>query len=141
MVKKVNIGIIGGSGYTGLELLKILCRHQYSDISFITSRSNSGKKVEEILPSIRDVKFSSLIFKAGPLEEDYKNTDIIFLCLPPHSSMDYIKKMGMAANFKIIDIGSDFRKYYKFGAGFKMMCATVWFGYYFYSLVRILTAK
>ena len=46
MKEKINIGIIGGSGYTGLELVKILKKHKYSNISFLTSRTYKNKKYE-----------------------------------------------------------------------------------------------
>ena len=48
MNKKINIGIVGGSGHTGFELAKILSRHKYSSISFITSRTYKGKDLSEV---------------------------------------------------------------------------------------------
>jgi len=109
MVEEVNIGIIGGSGYTGMELVNILGRHKHAVIKFITSRSSDGKKVNDIQPSLQNSRFGDLVFKAVPEGDDYRGIDILFLCLPPQGSMDYVKKMGGKTGFRIIDIGSDFR--------------------------------
>lgn len=51
MKEKINIGIIGGSGYTGLELVKILKNHKYSNIAFLTSRTYKNKEIGKIFPS------------------------------------------------------------------------------------------
>ncbi len=109
MKEKINIGIIGGSGYTGLELVKILKNHKYSNISFLTSRTYKNKSVGEVFPSILDDGENSLVFKETALKNDYENIDLLFLCLPPHSSMEHIKNNIDNKDLKIIDIGSDFR--------------------------------
>ena len=109
MDSKINIGIVGGSGYTGFELAKILSRHKYSNISFITSRTYKGKDLSEVFPSFQQEEGSSLIFTDMSSDRDISNTDIVFLCLPPHSSMEYIKNINSIADLRIIDIGSDFR--------------------------------
>lgn len=109
MKEKINIGIIGGSGYTGLELVKILKKHKYSNISFLTSRTYKNKSIAEVFPSILDDGKNSLVFKGEASKSDYENIDLLFLCLPPHSSMEHIKNNIHNKNLKIIDIGSDFR--------------------------------
>jgi len=109
MDSKINIGIVGGSGYTGFELLKILGRHKYSNIIFITSRTYKGKDLSEVFPSFQQEEGSNLIFTDMPSDKDFSDTDIIFLCLPPHNSMKYIKNINSTADLRIIDIGSDFR--------------------------------
>ena len=63
MKEKINIGIIGGSGYTGLELVKILKNHKYSNIAFLTSRTYKNKEMGKIFPSIQEEKESGLVFK------------------------------------------------------------------------------
>jgi len=109
MKEKINIGIIGGSGYTGLELVKILKNHKYSNISFLTSRTYKNKSVDEVFPSMQDHDENSLVFKETALKTDYENIDLLYLCLPPHSSMEHIKNNISNKSLKIIDIGSDFR--------------------------------
>lgn len=109
MKEKINIGIIGGSGYTGLELVKILKNHKYANIDFLTSRTYKNKSVGEVFPSMLDDGENSLVFKETALKKDYENIDILFLCLPPHSSMEHVKDNIDNKKLKIIDIGSDFR--------------------------------
>jgi N-acetyl-gamma-glutamyl-phosphate reductase len=109
MEKIIDIGIIGGSGYTGMELLKILGRHKYSNICFITSRSREGKKISELYPAFKGEKYSGLMFTAGPDTAGHADMDVLFLCLPPHRSMEYVEKIGRLQKTMIIDIGSDFR--------------------------------
>jgi N-acetyl-gamma-glutamyl-phosphate reductase len=109
MEKKINIGIAGGSGYTGLELVKILSCHKYSNINFITSRSNDGKIIGDLYPALKNTKYGNLAFTGTATEMDYAGIDILFLCLPPHKSMEYIKNIGHLGDIKIIDVGSDFR--------------------------------
>ena len=109
MKEKINIGIIGGSGYTGLELVKLLKNHKYSNISFLTSRTYKNKSVGEVFPSIQNDNKNGLIFKETALKNDYENIDLLYLCLPPHSSMEHIKNNIDNKSLKIIDIGSDFR--------------------------------
>ena len=109
MNEKINIGIIGGSGYTGLELVKILKNHKYSNISFLTSRTYKNKEVSKVFPSIQEKKENGLIFKEEASKSDYENIDLLFLCLPPYNSMEHVHNAEEYKNFKIIDIGSDFR--------------------------------
>jgi len=109
MDNKINIGIVGGSGYTGFELLKILARHRHSNIAFITSRTYKGKDLSIVFPSFQQEEGSGLVFSDMPSYKDLVDTDIVFLCLPPHSSMEYIRSIDPRADIKIIDIGSDFR--------------------------------
>jgi N-acetyl-gamma-glutamyl-phosphate reductase len=109
MEKKIDIGIVGGSGYTGVELLKILGHHKYSNICFMTSRSREGKRIGELYPALKDEKYGSLAFTAGPSAADHAAMDVLFLCLPPHSSMEYLAEIGRLKKTAIIDIGSDFR--------------------------------
>lgn len=109
MKKKIKIGIIGGSGYTGLELVKILSGHKYSEIVLITSRSNDGKQLGDIYPALKGTKYGNLSYTGSLSSKDCSGIDVLFLCLPPHKSMEYVKKIGQFGDMKIIDIGSDFR--------------------------------
>jgi N-acetyl-gamma-glutamyl-phosphate reductase len=109
MKKIIKAGIIGGSGFTGLELIKILSRHNHVKISFATSRTYKNLAVSEVFSSYYDKDDEKLIFIEKPDERDLKETDIIFLCLPPHKSMEYLMSVSNYINSKIIDVGSDFR--------------------------------
>lgn len=109
MDKKIKVGIIGGSGFTGLELLKLLTKHKYTEVIFITSRTFKNKKVNDIFPSYKSYKGKELLYVDKPVKEDLKEIDILFLCLPPLKSMEFLSGISGEYDFKIIDIGSDFR--------------------------------
>jgi len=105
----IKAGIIGGSGFTGLELVKILSRHKYVDIGFVTSRTYKNLDICEVFPAFNDKKDTRLTFIGDVKEGDLKDIDIIFLCLPPFGSMEYLKGISGDYDFKVIDLGSDFR--------------------------------
>lgn len=95
-----DVYIIGGSGYTGGELLRILGTHPKVDGIRISSRQHQGKKVGELHPNITlDIKF-----------EDYDNkkandADFVFTCTPHTKAMEYAKGLDT----KIVDLSADFR--------------------------------
>jgi N-acetyl-gamma-glutamyl-phosphate reductase len=100
---KIKAGIIGGAGYTGGELIRLLIRHPYTSVSFIYSRSNAGKPVSSVHQDLlgeTDLEFSS------ELKDD---ADVIFLCLGHGESEKFLEKNKMAARIKIIDLSNDFR--------------------------------
>lgn len=104
MKKKVSVGIIGGSGYAGGELLRLLLEHRFSEIKFITSKSFKGYSISSVHPNLRgliDLRFISV-------EDISEKVDLIFISLPNGASMDYIDKISPFAD-KIIDLGADFR--------------------------------
>ncbi|MDD5621658.1 MAG: N-acetyl-gamma-glutamyl-phosphate reductase [Actinomycetota bacterium] len=109
MKNKIKAGIIGGSGFTGLELVKILSRHKYVDISFATSRKYKNLSVCEVFPAFNDKKDKKITFIEEAKEGDLEGIDIMFLCLPPFESMEYLKGISGDFSFKVIDLGSDFR--------------------------------
>jgi N-acetyl-gamma-glutamyl-phosphate reductase len=112
---KIEASVIGASGYSGLELLKLLNNHTYVDIGIATSGTYGGQAVSDVFPSFKSNKKNG---KAGGLhfvpvtglnEESFYSSDVVFLCLPALASMEFVNKYLL--NFKgvIIDIGSDFR--------------------------------
>jgi N-acetyl-gamma-glutamyl-phosphate reductase len=106
----IKVSVIGGAGYTGYELLKILGKHKYAQPVLVTSNTNKGKKIIDVFPSLQSYG-SDFEFKST---ESLKNSnlqqsDVVFLCLPPFESMDFAGKYLKTFNGCIIDIGSDFR--------------------------------
>ena len=101
----LNIGIVGGTGYTGVELLRLLSRHPSARIRAITSRKEAGMPVAEMFPSLRkavDLAFST------PEEAGLDKCDVVFFATPHGVAME----MGPAlvkAGVKIIDLAADFR--------------------------------
>ncbi|HUM98739.1 MAG TPA: N-acetyl-gamma-glutamyl-phosphate reductase [Chitinophagaceae bacterium] len=99
----INTGIIGGAGYTGGELIRLLLIHPGVNISFIHSRSNAGQPVSSVhqdLSGETDLKFS---------DEINNEVDVIFLCLGHGESKKFLEQNNIADSVKIIDLANDFR--------------------------------
>jgi N-acetyl-gamma-glutamyl-phosphate reductase len=99
----IKTGIVGGAGYTGGELLRILLRHPQCEISFILSRSQKGRLVSDIHPDLigeTDLSFSS---------EINEKTDIVFLCMGHNESKKFLNEIKIPNHIKIIDLSQDFR--------------------------------
>ncbi|GAB3010099.1 N-acetyl-gamma-glutamyl-phosphate reductase [Niabella terrae] len=99
----VKVGIIGGAGYTGGELIRILINHPQTTISFIHSRSNAGKFVYEVHKDLlgdTDLKFTDRI------EQDI---ECLFLCLGHGESTKFLQENVIAESITIIDLANDFR--------------------------------
>ena len=99
----VNIGIIGGAGYTGGELIRILLNHPEAKISFVHSKSNFGKKIYEVHTDL--IGETQLIFS----EINYNKVDLIFLCMGHGRSKEFVLKESIPNHIKIIDLSHDFR--------------------------------
>jgi len=112
METKLKSAVIGGSGFTGLELLKILNNHPLAGVSYTTSRTYEGMRVSEVFPSYYDKngneKLKFTVIEKIPKDE-LARMDIIFLCLPPLRSMEFVSNYLLDFKGKIVDIGSDFR--------------------------------
>lgn len=99
----IKAGIIGGAGYTGGELIRILINHPNVEIVFIHSRSNAGKFVYEIHKDLigdTTLKFSSDIIQ---------DIDCLYLCLGHGDSSKFLQENTIAPHIKIIDLANDFR--------------------------------
>jgi len=106
MVSAISAAIIGASGYTGLELLRILKGHPHVKITAITSRQFKGKPVAEIFPSLRGF-YDGLVF-SGPSGSPARKADVAFCCLPHGASMEIVSTFVKAGK-KVIDLSADFR--------------------------------
>jgi N-acetyl-gamma-glutamyl-phosphate reductase len=98
----IKVGIYGATGYTGLELVRLLQRHPAAEITFVTSQSQSGKTLREVFPAA-----PALPLVAGedtPLER----ADVVFLCLP-HAAAAETAVVALAAGKRVIDLSADFR--------------------------------
>lgn len=99
----IKAGIIGGSGYTGGELTRILLNHPKVSIDFIYSTTRAGKKVSDAHPDLlgtTDIKFTG---------EVNLQVDVVFLCLGHGNSTAFLNQHQFSANTKIIDLSNDFR--------------------------------
>ncbi len=101
---KINIGILGGAGYTGGELLRILLNHPQVNITFVNSKSQAGKPVHSThgdLLGETDLCFSS--------EMSFDEVQAIFLCSGHNESRKFLTENTLPENLKIIDLSTDFR--------------------------------
>nr|WP_321221974.1 N-acetyl-gamma-glutamyl-phosphate reductase [uncultured Psychroserpens sp.] len=102
-MKKLEIGIIGGAGYTAGELIRLLLNHPKANIHFIYSTSNAGNKVYKVhqdLIGSTDLEFTN---------EINAEVDVLFLCLGHGNSKAFLEKNSFSAETKIIDLSNDFR--------------------------------
>ena len=101
----IKIGIIGGTGYTGVELLRLLAAHPEADLRVITSRSEAGKKVAELFSSLRG--HVDLAFTA-PETKSLAGCDVVFSATPNGVAMTHAREL-LKAGVKLIDLAADFR--------------------------------
>lgn len=103
MASKLKVGIIGGAGYTGGELIRLLTNHPNAEVSFIHSKSNARNpvyKVHQDLIGETDLTFT------GELSDD---VDILFLCLGHGDSKKFLSENNISDKIKVIDLANDFR--------------------------------
>lgn len=101
----IKVGIVGGTGYTGVELLRILSTHPEVKIQAVTSRKEDGIRVADMFPSLRgrvDIAFSS------PEKTKLTDCDVVFFATPHGVAMAQAPEL-VAAGVKIIDLAADFR--------------------------------
>ena len=102
-MQKVNIGIVGGAGYTGGELLRVLLRHPNAHISFVHSTSSAGELVSKVhadLVGDTQLKFTNTLDQ---------NIDVLFLCVGHGDANKFLTANEIKASIKIIDLSQDFR--------------------------------
>lgn len=102
----VKIGIVGGTGYTGVELLRILAMHPQAQVRAITSRGDAGTRVVDMFASLRG-HYDGLVFTA-PDATDLKSCDVVFFATPHGVAMAQARGL-VDAGVKIIDLAADFR--------------------------------
>jgi N-acetyl-gamma-glutamyl-phosphate reductase len=103
----VRAGIIGGAGYTGGELIRLLIHHPYVSVSFIHSRSNAGKPVSTIHQDL--IGETKLKFTDDTSALGDGGIDVLFLCLGHGESKTFLSETRIDVKIKIIDLASDFR--------------------------------
>ncbi len=101
----IKVGIVGGTGYTGVELLRILAAHPDVELTAITSRKEDGMPVADMFPSLRG--HVSLAFSA-PEKARLDQCDVVFFATPHGVAMAQAREL-LAAGVKVIDLAADFR--------------------------------
>jgi N-acetyl-gamma-glutamyl-phosphate reductase len=103
VMKKIKAGIIGGAGYTGGEVLRLLLLHPSVEIGFVHSRSNAGKAVSQLHQDL--IGLSNLYFT----ESIDTAVDVLFLCLGHGESRQLLEELSLPDHLRIIDLTNDFR--------------------------------
>ena len=101
----IKVGIAGASGYTGLELIRLLANHPEVELSVLTSETYKEKSIADVFPSLNgiiDINLQSLDV------EILKSCDVIFLALPHTIGMDILPEL-LKSNCKVIDLSADYR--------------------------------
>lgn len=101
----IEVGIVGGTGYTGVELLRLLARHPEARPRVITSRGNAGTRVDELFPSLRGEVVLSF---SEPDLERLAACDLVFFATPNGTAMQMVPDL-LARDTRVIDLGADFR--------------------------------
>jgi N-acetyl-gamma-glutamyl-phosphate reductase len=109
MTKKATIGILGASGYTGAELVRLLLRHPRVEISLLTADRRAGLEMREVFPHFAPYELPKLVSLEG---FDWKTAglDLVFCALPHGTTQTVIKKLlSDAPETKVVDLSADFR--------------------------------
>ncbi len=103
--QKIKIGIVGGTGYTGVELLRLLAIHPNAELACITSRGEAGMRVSDMFPSLRG--YVALTF-TDPVQADLQSCDVVFFATPNGIAMQQTRGL-LDAGVRVIDLAADFR--------------------------------
>ena len=104
-MKRIKVGVVGGTGYTGVELLRLIARHPGVEIAAITSRKDAGTAVSDMFPSLRG--HVGLAF-SDPAQTDLTACDLVFFATPHGVAMADAQRL-VDAGARLIDLAADFR--------------------------------
>ncbi len=104
MEQALRVCVFGATGYTGIELLRILATHPRVKITSATSRSHAGRDVGDVIPTLRGTRINCLTLT----EEPEKDFELAFLCLPHEGAMDIVPKL-LKEGKKVIDLSGAYR--------------------------------
>lgn len=105
MAAMIRVGIVGGTGYTGVELLRLLVAHPAVDLAVITSRGEKGIKVSDLFPNLRGRVELAFV---EPEDSILKRCDVVFFATPNGTAMKSVPVL-LEAGVKVIDLAADFR--------------------------------
>lgn len=108
----VKIGILGASGYTGAELLRLLAQHPKAEISVLTADRSAGKSIGAIYPQFSFGQFSSSLPKLvrnGDVSDWASEADVVFCCLPHATTQKIIASLPLNDGLRVVDLSADFR--------------------------------
>ncbi len=101
----LKVGVVGGTGYTGVELLRLLAVHPEVEMSAITSRGEEGRRVDDLYPNLRG--HLDLVFTA-PDRSNLEDCDLVFFATPNAVAMHQVPKL-LERGVRVVDLSADFR--------------------------------
>lgn len=101
----IKVGVVGGTGYTGVELLRLLVNHPEVELRIITSRAEAGRPVADLFPNLRG--FTSLEFSV-PDAAALEQCELVFFATPNGTAMTMVPRL-LEAGVRVIDLAADFR--------------------------------
>ncbi|OMO74183.1 Semialdehyde dehydrogenase, NAD-binding protein [Corchorus capsularis] len=102
--KEVRIGLLGASGYTGAEIVRLLANHPYFGITLMTADRKAGQSMGSVFPHLITRDLPTLV---SVKDADFSKVDAVFCCLPHGTTQEIIK--GLPRHLKIVDLSADFR--------------------------------
>ncbi len=105
-MKKLNVGVVGATGYTGEELVRLLVRHPHVTIRYTSGKEDREARIQDIFPYLKNRL--DLECRALSVEEAVEKCDLVFLSLPHTVSMQYVP-LFLKAKKKVVDISADYR--------------------------------
>lgn len=107
-VPKIPVGLLGVSGYTGMELARLLATHPSLELVCATSRQEAGKKIEDIYPFLRGFPIGSVVITAPDPAEIAAKCRLVFMAVPHGVAMEMVPAL-LAEGLRIVDLSADFR--------------------------------
>lgn len=101
----VRVGILGATGYTGVELLRLLRNHPAAEVTYCSSRQHNGQKICEVFEFLQGI--AEMPLEEFDVSAITRRCDVIFSCLPHKASMGFISQLP--ASVKVVDLSADFR--------------------------------
>ena len=101
----VSVGIVGGTGYTGVELLRLLALHEEAEVVAITSRAECGRRVDDLFPNLRG------LYELAFTEPDVQvlaACDVVFFATPHNVAMNLVPEL-LTAGTRVVDLSADYR--------------------------------
>lgn len=106
MSDQLRVAIVGGTGYTGAELLRLLAVHPQAEVVAVTSRQESGRPVADVFPNLRG--HYALSFSEPDMESLAQQADVVFFATPHGAAMAGVAEL-LRKNARVIDLSADFR--------------------------------
>lgn len=109
---KTKVGILGASGYTGVELLRLLAQHPLAEVSVLTAERSAGKKIGDVYPQFAYGSFGSslpTLVRNDEISDWTEAANLVFCCLPHATTQEIISSLPLRDGVRVVDLSADFR--------------------------------